>query len=214
MEIISHRGFWLEDNEKNTIESFKRSFENSFGTETDIRDCNGTLVISHDIASNNSISVESFFELYNTFNIEGMLALNIKSDGLSDYLQQLIQKYQIKNYFVFDMSVPDSFAYKNKLEFFSRQSELEEHPIFYNECRGIWMDAFYNEKWISEELIRGHLSESKVVALVSPDLHKRDYLSFWSFLKSTSLSLEHNIILCTDFPKEAEEFFKTSNLNE
>ena len=54
MQIISHRGFWKSKNEQNTIISFQRSFENGFGIETDIRDLNGKLVISHDIPQNSS----------------------------------------------------------------------------------------------------------------------------------------------------------------
>jgi nucleoside-diphosphate-sugar epimerase len=49
MNIISHRGFWLKDEEKNTIQAFERSFEFGFGTETDIRDYKGELVISYDM---------------------------------------------------------------------------------------------------------------------------------------------------------------------
>ena len=30
IEIISHRGFWIKENEKNTINAFKRSFELGF----------------------------------------------------------------------------------------------------------------------------------------------------------------------------------------
>lgn len=39
MKILSHRGFWLKNSEKNKQEAFKRSFDANFGLETDIRDC-------------------------------------------------------------------------------------------------------------------------------------------------------------------------------
>ena len=60
MEIISHRGLWNNLNEKNTNIAFHSSFKNKFGTETDIRDYNGNLVISHDIADANSLKFEEF----------------------------------------------------------------------------------------------------------------------------------------------------------
>ena len=41
MKILSHRGWWQNENEKNTILAFQRSFQNSFGTEMDIRDYGG-----------------------------------------------------------------------------------------------------------------------------------------------------------------------------
>ena len=65
MEILSHRGYWKTVTEKNTIIAFKRSFNLGFGTETDIRDLNGNLVISHDMPSTemkNLVTVEEFFK--------------------------------------------------------------------------------------------------------------------------------------------------------
>ena len=47
-----------------------------------------------------------------------MLALNIKSDGISEILKKTLKKYSIKNYFVFDMSVPELIQYKKKIKFF------------------------------------------------------------------------------------------------
>ena len=32
MEIISHRGLWKKDHEKNSVKAFQRSFEKGFGT--------------------------------------------------------------------------------------------------------------------------------------------------------------------------------------
>ena len=49
MKILSHRGFWREVAEKNKLVAFDYSFSLGFGTETDVRDFGGELVISHDI---------------------------------------------------------------------------------------------------------------------------------------------------------------------
>lgn len=87
MKIISHRGYWKNNSEKNTKISFERSFRLGFGTETDIRDFNGNLVISHDIPTNTSISIDDFFEIYNRHS-NSILALNIKSDGLQSILKK------------------------------------------------------------------------------------------------------------------------------
>ena len=71
MEIISHRGLWSNISEKNTKTAFHTSFKNNFGTETDIRDFNGGLVISHDIADSSAINLEDFFSIYNqTINLK------------------------------------------------------------------------------------------------------------------------------------------------
>jgi glycerophosphoryl diester phosphodiesterase len=45
MKIMSHRGYWRGEDEKNTTTAFSRSFDLGFGTETDVRDALGQLVI-------------------------------------------------------------------------------------------------------------------------------------------------------------------------
>ena len=79
MIVLSHRGYWKEVSEKNLSIAFERSFSLGFGTETDIRDYKGELVISHDIADEKCISVKEMFEIYNKYDNTLPLALNIKS---------------------------------------------------------------------------------------------------------------------------------------
>jgi glycerophosphoryl diester phosphodiesterase len=61
--VLSHRGYWLTETEKNSPSAFTRSFAMGFGTETDIRDRNSKLVISHDMPDSQAISAEEFFEI-------------------------------------------------------------------------------------------------------------------------------------------------------
>jgi hypothetical protein len=208
MDIISHRGYWKSEEEKNKKISFDRSFKLGFGTETDIRDYMGELVISHDIADETCMCIDDFFKIYkDNSNLDLMLALNIKSDGLQLKLKEKLLKYGIKKYFVFDMSIPDTIGYlKNNLITFSRQSEYEEIPAFVNECQGIWLDAF-NSRWYDSKMLSNHINNNKNVAIVSPELHKQNHLDLWEFLKNNKFDLSHNIILCTDLPEEAIEFF-------
>jgi len=207
MEIISHRGYWKTDEEKNVEIAFERSFSQGFGTETDIRDFNEKLVISHDIATRENIKTYTFLEIYKKYSCKGILALNIKADGLHVQLKKLLDQFEISNYFVFDMSIPDTLGYvKNGLKFFSRQSEYEMIPSFYEQCDGIWLDGF-NGTWFGPQLIKDHLKQGKKVALVSPELHKRNYTPFWDLLKREQLHKVDNIILCTDLPEEAKLYF-------
>ena len=70
LKIIAHRGFWLEKSEQNSLKAFKKAFENGFGVETDVRDFNGELVISHDIATKNALPLRKFclkFTLFHKF---------------------------------------------------------------------------------------------------------------------------------------------------
>ena len=64
MKIIGHRGYWLQETEKNSEVAFYRSLQNGFGIETDIRDYCGKIVISHDIAKAGSILFGKFLEDY------------------------------------------------------------------------------------------------------------------------------------------------------
>ena len=59
INIISHRGFWKEKKEQNTLESFKKAFQSGFGVETDIRDSQNELVVS--LISLSLIIIQSTF---------------------------------------------------------------------------------------------------------------------------------------------------------
>ena len=208
MEIISHRGYWFKNSEKNSDLAFRRSFSLNFGTETDVRDFDGELVISHDVANKNCITIEKFFEIYKSIGIQSSLALNIKSDGLQNLLKKSLKDNNINNYFVFDMSIPDTIMYlKEGMNVLIRQSEYELGTSFYESASGIWLDAF-NGVWYSEELVKKHLNNGKKVAIVSSELHKREYLKHWNFLKSWNIINDDNLILCTDLPEKAFKFFK------
>lgn len=209
MIILSHRGYWKELEEKNLITAFERSFSLGFGTETDLRDYKGELVISHDISDEKCITVRKLFEIYNKYNNTLPLALNIKADGLQLKLKALIKEYNITNYFVFDMSVPDGLGYiKQNIKAFTRQSEYETIPSFYDEASGIWLDEFQGH-WINKEVIQEHIKNNKQICIVSPDLHKREYQKEWQHYKEIEQELGiNNLMICTDYPELAKEFFR------
>jgi hypothetical protein len=211
MKILCHRGYWKTIPEKNTAVAFERSFSLGLGTETDIRDYQGKLVVSHDIADEKSISARMLFEIYNSSDNSLPLALNIKADGLQEKLKELLAEYRIENYFVFDMSIPDMIGYRrSQLTFFSRLSEYEPQAAFYDEAAGVWLDCFLGD-WIEEKDIGPHLEIGKQVCLVSPDLHKRDHRPQWAKLSRMNLVSSDHLMLCTDYPEEARKFFHGQN---
>lgn len=209
MIILSHRGYWKESYEKNQRVSFERSFSLGFGTETDIRDYKGELVISHDIADENCISVKEMLEIYNKYDNTLPLALNIKADGLQIKLKEILDEYKIENYFVFDMSVPDGLQYlKYNIKAFTRESEYERMPSFYDEACGVWLDEFQGH-WITKEIIEKHIRNSKQICIVSSDLHKRDHKEEWQNYKKIEKELEiNNLMICTDYPEEAKRIYE------
>ena len=210
MIIISHRGYWKSLPEKNTSAAFERSFAVGFGTETDFRDRLGELVVAHDLPGRDSLSADVFWEIFSRYDRRLPLAINIKADGLQALLKAAFARYRVENYFLFDMSVPDAvFSIKQGLRVFTRHSDVEPVPSFYAQAAGVWMDAFFDESWITPEAIAAHLQAGKQVCLVSPELHKRPHLDFWVRLKAHPIYRDDRLILCSDLPEDAVAFFRS-----
>jgi hypothetical protein len=207
MIIISHRGYWLHSAEKNGFTAFQRSFELGFGTETDVRDCAGQLLISHDMPKGNEMLLEEFLSLLPADTKDGLpLAINIKSDGLAAQLSNIMQKFDIHNWFAFDMSVPDMRSYfVAGLPVYTRMSEVEQIPTWLDQADGIWLDAF-QDTWFTVEDILNILDLGKRICIVSPELHQREHLPLWEML--LPFCMDSRVMLCTDKPEEATAFFK------
>jgi hypothetical protein len=208
MIFLSHRGLWLTKAEQNTLTAFEHSFQKRFGCELDIRDRHDQLVISHDVPTEDCLLLEEVFQAYKKLNCDRTIAINIKADGLQSRLKELIEKYSISNYFVFDMSVADTLGYaKHQLKYFTRHSEYEPNPPLYEKAAGVWLDCFESDWWTQED-VKTHIKNGKLVALVSPELHKRNYQTVWETWRKLEQDLVTDMLmLCTDFPEQAQEFF-------
>jgi hypothetical protein len=207
MKILSHRGCWYEPAEKNTTLAFVRSCELGFGVETDIRDCAGRLVISHDMPVGNEIDIGQFLSIYQNKNLP--LALNIKSDGLVGPLKCALLAAGIADWFVFDMSIPDLRSYLDaKVPVFARVSEVEREPVWIDEVAGIWFDSFWGNNY-DAGCIAGFLNQGLRVCIVSPELHNRPHEKVWKAI--TTLSGQAELMLCTDYPEQASAFFGGEN---
>ena len=215
MECLAHRGFWKSPGEKNTRVAFERALEAGFGIETDLRDHDGTIVISHDPPGGEGepeMTFEDFLTLYRQMEAGGTLALNIKADGLAAETLRLLQQFDLPRYFVFDMSIPDMLGYARLgMSCFSRQSEFESPVMFeadstFSPIHGIWLDSF-SSIWYSTDLVSKHLASGLDVCLVSPELHGRNPDPWWDELKAFRKTLQPSddsnfgsLMLCTDFP--------------
>ena len=211
MQILAHRGCWKSDEEKNSLTSLFRSLDQGYGVETDIRDLNGELVISHNPPNfSTAIPLEKLLEHYSNGGFSSTLALNIKSDGLQNRLIQALNRYDINNYFAFDMSIPDTISYLDLgITTFIRCSELEDYPGLVSRAQGIWMDELL-EPWIKPDLIVKQTKHANLVCIVSSELHCRDNELQWTQIKRAfNLGCPSSqLLLCTDFPERAERFFK------
>lgn len=202
MQIMSHRGYWKTADEKNLETAFRRSFDLGYGTETDVRDAVGKLVISHDMPTGNEMTLQECLAMANGKRLP--LAINIKADGLARPVAEAFRNSP-HDWFVFDMSIPDMRQQLNAGNpVFARVSEVELNPPWLDEVRGIWLDAF-NGDWYGPEIIRSFLRRGLKVAIVSPELHKRDHTGLWDSLKT--FRDEQDVLLCSDIPEDASRFF-------
>lgn len=207
MIILSHRGYWQQENEKNTVAAFQRSFTLGFGTETDVRDYCGRLVIAHDIADASSMDFEDFLDLAEAANLSHPfpLALNIKADGLATLVHTALDRRPALDAFVFDMSIPDMRGYLSAgIPVFTRMSEVEQQPVWLAQAKGVWLDGFESE-WFDTSLINNLLTQGKQVCIVSPELHRRPYMPLWQQL--VPLVGYPGLMLCTDYPQQAVQHF-------
>lgn len=204
MIIISHRGYWKEPAEKNQPAAFQRSFDLGFGTETDVRDLAGQLVISHDMPQIGTLTLDGMLD-----NLGGRdlpLAMNVKADGLASALQSRMTARGLTRWFTFDMSVPETvLQIRQGLPVFTRASEYEQTPPLYDQAIGVWLDAFVST-WYAPTDIEVFLRDGKQVAIVSPELHHRDPLPLWALLRDASVRQHPGLILCTDLPEDAMTF--------
>ncbi|OGR74472.1 MAG: hypothetical protein A2089_07040 [Elusimicrobia bacterium GWD2_63_28] len=200
MRILTHK--------TNTPESFRRSLRAGYGAELDVRDAAGALVVSHDLPAARCAGLERFLAEYAAAGGDLPLALNIKACGLQAKLAALLAKFKVRNYFVFDMAVPDGLGYlKRSLRVFTRQSEYEPAPAYYDQAAGVWLDEFHGP-WIGLAAVRGHLAAGKQVCVVSPELHKRDYAEEWGKLRAIEKKTgRDSLMLCTDHPRRARLYF-------
>ena len=109
------------------------------------------------------------------------------------------------------MSIPEMYQY-NKLgiNFFSHVSDICRTPILTDSerCKGLWVDSFSENIWYDIDEINKLISKyNKNLCFVSEDLHNRDNKTQWKLIKQVNHNLEKEIILCTDHPEDAKEFF-------
>lgn len=205
MIILSHRGYWKSEEERNQEVAFHRSFDLGYGTETDIRDIQGKLVISHDMPQGNEITFEELLQIMDGRNLP--LALNIKADGMANEILRLLKQYNHTNYFTFDMSIPDMVVQlKTELTVFTGLSDILSPAVLLDQAEGIWLDCF-NSDWYDSKLVDTYLEMGKSVCIVSADLHKRDVKEQWSIIKQCKYLDSDSLMLCTDYPETAREFF-------
>lgn len=211
MEIIAHRGCWDLENEQNSALSIRRALANGVGCELDIHLLDGKLVISHDPPTSKNQYVllsDVFNDFHKTQN--QVLALNIKQDGISSSLGNLVSENRHVKYFCFDMSLPELLKYRDlSLSYAVRVSEYEPlNELLLTYASAIWLDAFEYDWWSQDTL--NDLCNAKVgikVVIVSPELHSRDPRHIWALAQTSSFA-KGQLAICTDLVDEARRYFR------
>ena len=115
--IICHRGWWTHPREQNTLGAFSRALDRGWGIEVDVRDLNGSLVVSHDppsyspdhwVTGKNGPALLFVAVLELVGDRPNTIAVNIKSCGLAEMVSKLKAP---KNWFFFDMATNDKKEY-------------------------------------------------------------------------------------------------------
>jgi glycerophosphoryl diester phosphodiesterase len=208
--ILAHRGFWKAPSEKNAAVAFERAFAAGYGVELDVRDFAGELVISHDPPRDRGLTFDALLDLHDRVDPTTPLAINIKADGLAAEVKAALSRHQASDMFVFDMSVPDTLHYaRDGARLFTRYSEYEPHPALYETAAGVWLDCFEQDLWWGREAVERFLADGKQVAIVSPELHRRDHAGAWAVWRALAQETGTNgLMLCTDLPDAAEAYFQ------
>lgn len=133
MEFIAHR--------INTIEELKE-IPTEYGVELDLRDHGDKLILAHDPF----VDGEDFEEYLKEYK-HGTMILNIKSERIEYRVLELIQKYNIKDYFFLDSSFPMIYLLSKEGEknIALRFSEFEGIDTVLNmegKVKWIWIDCF------------------------------------------------------------------------
>lgn len=205
MNILAHRGAWKQVEDKNSLTAIQKGLEIFNGVEIDVRDFNGQLVVSHDLPSGSSLTFETYLRLNEASN--KLWAINIKCDGLAEALSLLLKKYNIKRYFCFDMSIPETIRYSTVgLSFFTGVNDYLKPSRLNALGSGIWLDSF-DSCWYTEEQLLTLVRTYRNVCIVSEDLHGRSNIAQWKLIKNSELWKSEAVSLCTDCPYEAMSYF-------
>lgn len=192
--IYCHRGYWVSAAEQNTAKALEDATAGGFGIETDIRDHQGSIVVSHDPVRNSCFGLESLLKTSTP------VALNVKSDGLLNLNHSVVNEVlQTHGSFVFDGSIPEMLKYRqHNLPHALRLSEYESDIAW--ESQYVWLDSFQSDWWIESETLK-RLTEKYFVVVVSPELHGRSSHNVWEIVAAELINGNPNLGLCTDFPE-------------
>lgn len=198
MQLISHR--------RNTLEELAAT-PATYGIEVDIRSYGQKLVVHHEPFVE-GVLLEEWLAAYS----HGVLILNVKEEGLETRLIQLMERFEIVDFFFLDQSFPFLVKYSKLGErrCAVRVSEFESIQTaltLAGKVDWVWVDCFSNFPLGNDDATLLKEAGFKL-CLVSPELQGRD--AELEIPQLVELLKERNICadaVCTKRPDVWERFF-------
>tara|TARA_Y100000817_G_C16802188_1_gene520221 strand:- start:629 stop:1237 length:609 start_codon:yes stop_codon:yes gene_type:complete len=197
IEIFAHRAIFNGiENSAKSIPYYKKL---GIGIELDLRYNNNQVYISHD-PTNNGDFFEEVCKQYDKSSIK--LALHIKENEALNPTIKILEKYSIKNYFLFNT---ENFEYSNLVD----KTKIADYVVKQDQnikAKILWCDELQN-KWYSEKIVKNLHERKKLIYVMSLEvLEKCDE-------KSVYLEWERLINLgvdgiCTKYPEKLIKFVK------
>ena len=164
MNFIAHR--------INTIEELKK-LPSEYGVELDLRDSGNDLIIVH-----NPFEEGENFEEYLKNYHHGTMIANVKSERIEHRIIELLEKYNVKDYFFLDSSIPmiyllSNMGNTNSAVRFSEIEPIELALAMKGRAKWVWVDCF-SKLPINKENYKQLKEAGYKLCLVSPELQGQD----------------------------------------
>lgn len=202
MKIVAHRGVWSTSVPGNSLAAHLGALKKGWGTEVDVRDRDGLLVIAHDPGEKGA---PLFEDLLAAAPARSLFAVNVKAAGLLPEIAGALERHGHRG-FVFDLPPPEfPVARRLALPAYGRLSPFETRLQFADAVGGVVLDSFGDAGfWRGLSSLRTEAA-GKPVFVISDEIHGLDPLPQWVLLKESAGADD---ALCTDRPDEAAEFFE------
>jgi len=138
------------------------------GVEIDLREFSGKIVLQHDAFCGGE-TLDAWLKKWRG----QFIIFNIKEDGIEDAVLRYIDKFEVKDYFFLDQSIPaiHKLLAKNNRNIATRVSDVESvNTALAIDSNWVWLDSFSgNWTYLQKDLAKLKLSGKKT-CLVSPEL--------------------------------------------
>ena len=184
----------------NTIEELQNT-STELGVEVDIRSNNQNLIIHHDPFQEGVL-----FHDWLKFFKHKFLILNVKEEGLEDYLLNKMKEKKIDNFFFLDQSFPFLIKTSNNGESrcavrFSEYESVETVISLSGKIDWVWIDCF-NKFPLNNKIFDLLKEKGFKLCFVSPELQGRSNIDgIKEYIQEIKNSKMYVDAVCTKYPE-------------